>query len=104
VLHHAEHLPRSLGARVLTDSSRALAPGAKWLFDPRRKAASLHENDIFDMIKDDNVIFLGRVTALPWMQDGMPSHEQKAELLRPEAIPRLLRCVNEYVKRKEEEG
>ena len=31
LLLEAEDFPRSLGARVLTESSRALAPGAKWL-------------------------------------------------------------------------
>jgi serine/threonine protein kinase len=100
----AVKLGKPLVACIVEPDDLLSKPPARWLFDQRRGAASSHEQKIFETIKKDNVVFLGRVTALPWGQDGVLSEEQKAELLRPEAIPRLLRCVNEYMKRKEEEG
>ena len=78
-------------------------PGVKWLLDPPRKAATSHETDIYEAVKDDILVLMGRVTALPWMQDGAPSAAQKTELLEPEAFPRLLTIVNNHIKREEKD-
>ena len=100
----AIRLGKPLVACIVEPDDLLTKPPARWLFDQRRGAASSHEQKIFETIRKDNVVFLGRVTALLWGPDGVLSDEQKAELLRPEAMPRLLTCVNEYIKRKEEEG